>query len=197
MMKPAFGYACTIAAILGLGALAACEKAEDEDTEPRIGESQGPWLIFAQPFAGPTPPPETPNPITASLQGSAVLFALEGDKKTKIRLSVTGLPASRVFGAHVHKLPCADQKAGPHYQHTEFPPTTTATDNAYANAMNEIWLDFQTDATGKAIREITQDFRIVPERAKAIILHDQISSNEPGKGGTAGARLACINLTVR
>lgn len=196
MKKHSFGYVCTVAAILGMGALAACEKAEEDEDQTRIGASQGAWFIFANPFAGPTPPPETPNPISATLTGSAEVFTLEEGKKTKVRLDLTGLPPSRVFGAHVHKLSCAEMKAGPHYQHTEFPATTVATDNTYANAANEIWLDFQTDAQGRAIREVTQQFRIVSERAKAVILHDLLSSNDPGKGGTAGARLACINLAV-
>ena len=33
-------------------------------------------------------------------------------------------------------------------------------------------------------------------RAKGIIIHDKMSSTAPGMGGTAGARLACINLIV-
>jgi Cu/Zn superoxide dismutase len=189
-----------MAAALGVAALATGCSDDDEPTittdassdavtETKILQSMGAWIIFPMPF--PAPRTADPNPIT-TIEGTAQLFTV--GSKTKVTLTVDRLPPNRLFGAHVHKLSCAEMSAGPHYQHMETPDGGSRTDNAFANPMNEIWLDFTTDAQGKKTVEHLTDWNIIKDKAKAIIIHDQASSTAPGMGGTAGARLACLNL---
>jgi Cu-Zn family superoxide dismutase len=194
MMRPRSGNACGIFAIVGLAVLGSACAGDDAD-QTLIGASTGPWMIFQNPYPGPTPPATTPNPLT-NVTGQVQVFALAGGTKTRTVLSLSGLPPDRDFGVHIHKLPCDNAKAGPHYQHIEYPPGGSPTDNNYANNMNEIWLDFRSTPQGTGSQVWVSEFRIVSERAKGVILHDQVSSNAPGMGGTAGARLACLNLQV-
>jgi superoxide dismutase, Cu-Zn family len=191
-------FACGMAAALSVAALATGCSEDDEPaattdggTEVMIGQSTGAWIIFPMPF--PAPRNTEPNPIT-TIEGTAQLFTVGG--KTKVKLTVDRLPPNRPFGVHVHKLSCAEMSAGPHYQHNETPDGGSRTDNAYANPTNEIWLDLTTDAQGKKTVEHLTDWIIVKEKAKAIIVHDMLSSTAVGMGGTAGARLACLNLSV-
>ena len=81
-------------------------------------------------------------------------------------------------------------KAGGHYQDMPFPADGSATDPMYANKMNEVWLDFATDATGAATSEATVNFIPRAGEAKAVMIHDMMTVT----GGVAGAKLACINM---
>jgi Cu-Zn family superoxide dismutase len=47
--------------------------------------------------------------------------------------------------------------------------------------MNEIWLDFTTDAAGKGMADRTVDFKVRPGEAKAIVIHAMMT----GSGGVA------------
>jgi Cu-Zn family superoxide dismutase len=184
--------ASALAAALSVAALAAsCSGDDAASTETMIIQSDGAWTIFPMPFAGLTPPRNDPNPIT-TIEGTAQMFTV--GSKTKVKLTVDKLPPNRLFGVHVHKLSCAEMSAGPHYQHMETPEGGSRTDNTYANPTNEIWLDLTTDAQGKKTIEHLTDWNIIKEKAKGIIVHDLPSSTAPGMGGTAGARLACLNL---
>jgi Cu-Zn family superoxide dismutase len=81
--------------------------------------------------------------------------------------------------------------AGGHYQDKPAAAAdAAATDPAFGNPMNEVWLDFTTDAAGKGMAERTVDFRIRPGEAKAIAVHAMMT----GAGGVAGAKLACLNI---
>src|SRR4051812_40872345 len=64
-------------------------------------------------------------------------------------LHVKGLAPNTAYGAHAHANACGltGSAAGPHYQHV-VDPHQPSTDPAYANAQNEIWLDFETDSEG-------------------------------------------------
>jgi superoxide dismutase, Cu-Zn family len=182
-------YACGMAAALSVATLATGCSEDDEATDTLIIQSDGAWTIFPMPF--PAPRNTEANPIT-TIEGTAQLFTVGG--KTKVKLTVDKLPPNRLFGVHVHKLSCAEMSAGPHYQHMETPDGGSRTDNTYANPMNEIWLDLTTDAQGKKTVEHLTDWNIIKANAKGIIVHDLPSSTAPGMGGTAGARLACLNL---
>jgi Cu-Zn family superoxide dismutase len=132
----------------------------------------------------------TPNPIPNTATATAEAFDVEG--KLRIQLTVLGLPVARTFGSHLHKLPCDDPtKAGGHYQHLPFPADGMATDPSYANATNEAWLDFTTDATGKGETDLTVDWLPRPGEANGIIIHHRAS----GIGGVSGAKLACLPIT--
>lgn len=145
-------------------------------------------LIYADPYAPDMP--DAPNPITPGATASAEAFDVDG--KLRIVLDVAGFPASRTFGSHLHRLPCNDpMKAGGHYQHMPFPSGGMATDPTYANATNEAWLDFTTDAQGEAERELTVAWIPRAGEAQAIIFHHMAS----GVGGVSGPKLACLPIT--
>jgi Cu-Zn family superoxide dismutase len=112
-----------------------------------------------------------------------------GANKTLVRLEVAGLAPSFKYGAHVHKLDCGNMLAGGHYQHV---PAGDAgpTHPDFANAMNEVWLDFTTDVMGKAISESLVNFKPRPGEARSVVVHAMMT----GAGGVAGTKLACINL---
>jgi hypothetical protein len=95
----------------------------------------------------------------------------------RAELYVEGLKESTAYIAHVHKLPCDENKAGTHYKHD---PTITAEVEA-----NEIWLRFTTDADGKGVATTEQLGKIARMDAQAIVVHD------PEAGG---AKMACANL---
>ena len=150
--------------------------------EMKITSSTGTPEVYRDAF-----PDGGTNPIPATVMASADAFATATGMRVK--LTVSGLPANRPFGAHIHKLACTDNKAGTHYQNNPA-PDGGLTDPMYANAMNEVWLDFVTDAMGAGTK--TTEVNFVPRKgeAKAIVIHDMMTMS----GGLAGAKLACINM---
>jgi superoxide dismutase, Cu-Zn family len=149
----------------------------------KIGASKGDWTVYPDPFAD-----GGASPIPSTMQGTVEAFSTGSDNMT-IKMTVSGLPAARPFGSHLHKLACADSKAGPHYQHNPA-PDGGANDPVYANSKNEVWLDFVTDAMGAASKEATVDWTPRAGEAKSIVIHDLTTKND----GTAGAKLACVNM---
>ncbi|RAS66189.1 Cu-Zn family superoxide dismutase [Lentzea atacamensis] len=113
--------------------------------------------------------------------------------RTTVELKVSGLQPGTKYGSHVHTKPCGAKPAdsGPHYQN-EKDPVTPSVDPKYANAQNEIWLDFTTDARGAATATATVNWEFRKGEANAVIIHATHSSTEHGKAGTAGDRLACL-----
>ena len=85
------------------------------------------------------------------------------------------------------------RRGTPHYQ-DRIDPVTPSVDPAYANAKNEIWLDFLTNAEGNASVESSVDWKARGGEAQSIIIHENHTMTEAGKGGTAGTRLACIDV---
>ncbi|GHG73637.1 superoxide dismutase family protein [Streptomyces griseocarneus] len=118
-----------------------------------------------------------------------------GDDRTRIELRLTGIQANRTFGAHVHTQPCGStpEASGPHYQNVK-DPQQPSTDPKYANPRNEVWLDFTTDAHGDAHSSSTVEWRFRPGEARSVVIHDHATATDPGHAGTAGARLACVNV---
>jgi superoxide dismutase, Cu-Zn family len=161
----------------------------DSDSDEMIaGSDDAALMVYDDPYA-----PDmagTPNPVSKSATASAEAFDVDG--KLRIELTVEGFPAGRAFGSHLHKLPCDDpMKAGGHYQHMPLPAGGTAMDPAYANATNEAWLDFTTDAMGNAESVVTMNWIPRPGEANAIIIHHMLT----GTGGGAGAKLACLPMS--
>jgi Cu-Zn family superoxide dismutase len=74
-------------------------------------------------------------------------------------------------------------------------PVSPSVDPAYANAQNEIWLDFSTDAKGAANATATANWLFRKGEANSVVLHATHTSTEQGKAGTAGDRLACVSGT--
>ncbi|EIV95406.1 superoxide dismutase family protein [Frankia sp. QA3] len=127
---------------------------------------------------------------------TAVALAVRG-KSTVIGLIVQGLAPNHQFGAHVHQKACGatGAAAGPHYQNVP-DPVQPSVDPEYANARNEVWLDFTTDArgTGAAFAVVGWDFRT--GGAHAIVFHEHHTDSSVGAAGTAGARAACLTVPL-
>ncbi|WP_410637358.1 superoxide dismutase [Amycolatopsis sp. lyj-346] len=117
------------------------------------------------------------------------------DGGTTTLLFVTGLRPGRAYGAHAHAQPCGatGDAAGPHFQHVP-DPVKPSVDPAYANPRNEIWLDFTTDGTGTGFARSTVDWAFAVRRARSVVVHETHTHTDPGHAGTAGARLACLNV---
>ncbi|SDM20969.1 superoxide dismutase, Cu-Zn family [Lentzea albidocapillata subsp. violacea] len=128
-------------------------------------------------------------PVGAKLStGSSV-----GNGQTTVELKVSGLLPGTKYGSHVHTKPCGAKPAdsGPHYQHTK-DPVSPSVDPQFANAENEIWLDFTTDAQGGATARATVRWEFRKGEANSVVVHAAHTSTEHGKAGTAGDRLACL-----
>lgn len=141
-------------------------------------------------------------PPTAFIPSAAVTYDMElvpaaagievrqhSDERgaTDVRLRVTGLRPGHAYGVHVHQKPCgADPAAaGGHYQHRK-DPVQPSKDPAYANADNEVWLDFTADGEGAGQAMAHHDWDFRPGGAASVVLHD-----EPGM---KGARVACFTV---
>jgi Cu-Zn family superoxide dismutase len=114
---------------------------------------------------------------------------------TTTSLVVTGLLPGHSYGAHAHALPCGatGDAAGPHFQHVP-DPVKPSVDPAYANPRNEIWLDFTTDRIGTGFALSTVDWTFTARRARSVVVHETHTHTDPGHAGTAGARLACLDV---
>lgn len=125
----------------------------------------------------------------------ATVLSLPIAGRTEVTLRVRGLVPHRGYGVHVHQRPCGatGDAAGPHYQHVP-DPVQPSVDPAYANPRNEIWLDLTTDDTGAATTSTSVDWQFVDRHAGSVVLHAERTHTAPGHAGTAGARLACVNV---
>lgn len=114
---------------------------------------------------------------------------------TSVSVAVRKAAPRHTYGVHVHTEPCgADpDDAGPHYQHLR-DPNPPSMDPAYANAANEIWLDFRTDRRGDARSRAWHRWAPRPGGAGSVVLHERATSTEPGDAGMAGARVACFTV---
>ncbi|WP_326581838.1 superoxide dismutase family protein [Streptomyces sp. NBC_00487] len=123
---------------------------------------------------------------------------LRRDGGTRIELRLRDLTANRVYGAHVHTKPCGKlpADAGPHYQ-DEVDPKQPSVDPEYANAENEVWLDVTTNDDGSARSIGVVDWRFREGGARSVVLHEAATSTHEGHAGTAGARLACVNVPFK
>jgi superoxide dismutase, Cu-Zn family len=198
--------ACACLAVVSCGgAEQAAPQGEQQGEQPTAtaGEQPGVEEISAE---GALAPPDraqgafTYDPSLAPEGARLSVEASESDGSTEVRLEVTGLLADRGYAAHVHARPCGPTgaAAGPHYQHEVDPaatPEQPSTDPAFANPRNEIWLDLRTDGSGNA--EVTAEVPFVfADRAPAsVVIHQaEATATGPGEAGTAGARVACLDV---
>lgn len=107
------------------------------------------------------------------------------DGSTRVRLMVTGLPAGRTFGAHVHTKPCAADPlaSGGHFQHS--------TDVSVPLAEREVWLDVTADEDGRGSTTTTVPWTFAEGTAGSVVIH--ANPTNP-MDGSAGARLACTSV---
>ena len=158
----------------------------------------GAVLAAAATFAVPAASGTQPAAITYHADlvpagAKAAVATAVADGKTQVTLTVSGLLPGRMYGAHAHTKACGAKAAdaGPHYQDKK-DPVQPSVDPVFANAGNEIWLDFHTDNTGAATATTTVPWTFRAGEANSVVLHANHTSTEAGKAGTAGDRLACI-----
>lgn len=130
---------------------------------------------------------ELPAGATARVQA---VYTPSG--QTVVTLHVEGLKPGTDYGAHAHVGLCAaGVSAGGHYQFVQ----GGATDPAFANQDNEIWLDFTTDETGAATSQTKVSWTFPADRrAKSVVVHAHHTHTGPTDSGVAGARLGCLGV---
>lgn len=135
----------------------------------------------------------TYTPALVPFDAKATALAATGPHGTVTTFLVKDLVADRTYGAHVHTNPCGPNPAdaGPHYQNT-IDPVQPSVNPAFANPRNEIWLDFHTDHHGNALALSTVSWAFTTRHAHSIMIHDHHTHPD----GTAGPRLACLNVTL-
>jgi superoxide dismutase, Cu-Zn family len=142
----------------------------------------------------------TYNPALAP-EGADVSVEVEPTGgSTSVTLDVDGLLPDRGYAAHAHVNPCGatGDAAGPHFQNRADPaagPGKPSTDPAYANPQNEIWLDLRTDGDGDGQATATVPFAFSGRAPASVVIHEgETTATDPGKAGSAGARLACLTV---
>lgn len=155
---------------------------------------------------GAVAPPEraadalTYNPALVPEGANLAVYATTEGTSTTVRLEVEGLLPDRGYAAHAHANACGPtgDAAGPHFQSRQDPaagPGKPSTDPAYANPQNEIWLDLTTDSDGNGEATATAPFTFTDRAPASVIVHEaMVTATEPGKAGSAGARLACLTV---
>lgn len=145
----------------------------------------------------------TYNPALAP-EGTGVSVEVRGEGATTVvELEVEGLLPDRGYAAHAHTNPCGPtgDAAGPHFQNDVDPaagPGTPSVDPAYANRQNEIWLDLRTDGEGDGGSTAEVPFVFGDRAPASVVIHEaEATATEPGRAGSAGARLACLTVPVR
>jgi hypothetical protein len=180
------GESKVLSGLFALLLAAGCANESGDGVTPpqtkQIGQSNGNLTVFLDAMGNPL------MPTTAT----AAATAWDVGGKLKLAISVAGFPASRDFGVHLHKDACDVGKAGGHYQHNVAPTMMDVNTPAYANTMNEAWMDFTTRADGTGTAETTQDWLPRAMGAKAIIIH----AMRTDVNGRAGDKLACLPMAL-
>ena len=142
----------------------------------------------------------TYNPALAPEGAQVEVESETRGTSTEIRLDVDGLLPNRGYAAHAHANACGPtgDAAGPHFQNDVDPaaaPGKPSTDPAYANPQNEIWLDLRTDGNGDGESRAEVPFAFSGRAPASVVIHEAEATNTgPGQAGTAGARIACLNV---
>ncbi|WP_434446217.1 superoxide dismutase family protein [Lentzea sp. E54] len=195
--------ATLVGAVLLAGGATACSNEAPTSSTSSQTSSAAPTtpavtLLAESGVAAPAASGEQPKGITYDVQRIPVGAKLStgtsvANGQTTVELKVSGLLPDTKYGSHVHTKPCGAKPAdsGPHYQNSK-DPVSPSVDPAYANAENEIWLDFTTDAQGAATATATVKWEFRDGEANSVVVHASHTSTEHGKAGTAGDRLACL-----
>ena len=139
----------------------------------------------------------TYDPAVVPQGATATLTITRTGYATTVRLAATGLIPRRMYGAHLHTGACTaiPDEAGPHYQNHPDPVSPPSANPVYANARNEIWLDFTATAAGTGRAVATHGWSFDPARPpRSLVLHADHTHTAPGEAGKAGARVACLTL---
>jgi Cu-Zn family superoxide dismutase len=110
------------------------------------------------------------------------------DGQSLVTLHVEGLPSGRSFGSHLHRDNCSSAFGGPHYQ----APDPANPVSANADADHEVWLDFTTNAAGRARSQASVPFEVL-SASRSVVIHQNAHT---AVGGTAGQRLTCLDIAI-
>jgi Cu-Zn family superoxide dismutase len=139
----------------------------------------------------------TYDPAVVPPGATATLTITRTGYATTVRLAATGLIPRHMYGGHLHTGACTaiPEEAGPHYQNHPDPASPPSANPVYANARNEIWLDFTATASGTGRAVATHGWSFDPARPpRSLVLHADHTHTAPGEAGKAGARVACLTL---
>ena len=142
----------------------------------------------------------TYDPALAPPGARIAVQAGEADGATQIRMEVQGLQPNRGYAAHAHARACGPtgDAAGPHFQNVVDPaanPQQPSTNPAYANPQNEIWLDLRTDGSGNAEVNAEVPFVFTDRAPASVVIHQhEATATAPGQAGSAGGRVACLDV---
>lgn len=197
-LTKAFTASAAVAAVLLSVAPATASGTMDKAGEARggAGTDGGSWIAAGGQFQK-TEGDHVPTAVTydsaVPVGADVTVVQRRVDGRMSVLLSVDGVESDRDFGAHVHTKPCGakPEDSGPHYQH-KVDPTQPSVDPEFANADNEVWLDFDSDAKGRghARSQHTWDFRA--GEARSVVIHEHTTHTGEGHAGQAGERLACL-----
>lgn len=206
--SPVLGLACTallLAAACGPDANDDPPATQEAPGEPEMADEQAdeaePLSVAAE-FG---PYEEGAEAVTydeeAAPEGAEVEVDVlpDGNGGTEFQITVWGLEPEEEFGAHLHTDECGADPgdSGPHYQDEVDPEANGASvDPEYANPENEVWLDFITDEEGDGSAQASVAWAPRPGEAASVVLHEEHTSTEEGEAGTAGDRLACVNVPL-
>lgn len=118
-----------------------------------------------------------------------------GRRTTIAALHVPGLVPSRRYGAHVQVVDCTavPEAAGPRNQLVH----GGATDPAFANLQNEIWLDVTNEGQGNSRARTSAAGQFPADRrAHSVAIHDHHKSPDVGEAGRAGLRYGCLTAAL-
>ncbi len=144
----------------------------------------------------------TYNPAAAPIGATLTARMTPSVNSTVAELVVSGLLPNRGYAVHAHTKACGatGEAAGPHYQNRIDPaatPQAPSTNPEYANPSNEIWLDVRTDAIGSGTSRTTVPFIFTDRAPGSVVVHEATATaTHPGHAGQAGARLACLTLSL-
>ena len=113
---------------------------------------------------------------TLDVGGHAVMIRT-ADGRTFVFVHVEGLAANTAYASHVHDQACDEGLANGHYQHN----------GTAANAENEIWPSFTTNAAGVGNGTARNDWTARSD-AVSVVVHT-VDAN-----GTPVLKIACADL---
>jgi superoxide dismutase, Cu-Zn family len=138
------------------------------------GRSTGPDYVYG-----------VDNPFADASAAVHVVATGAGMGLTTLHVRGVDATTGRTFGAHVHAKACGalGSDAGGHYLHAAPAPGSPL-------EPEEVWLDVTIDEDGNGVAHAKRPWTVDETTPRSVILH----ANPTAPDGTAGARLACIDL---
>ena len=139
--------------------------------------------------------------VVKSLAGTSkpikgkVFFESGGDHKVKVSAKITGLPANKEFGFHVHEFgTCEDSglRAGGHFNPWKKKHGGPASKERHLGDLGNLI----SDSKGRAVYSTTIKGRPLKFFGRAVIVHENPDDLSSQPTGNSGRRLACGVITA-